>query len=149
MTTIKNCYKITLHRGERVLKIGDDGSLRMVEDYGNNGTLLKMVIEIDKEDMRQNISLYLNDEIITFNESVKADDVYVKAGGIPVFVVEKDKFSQNVIALTNDRFGDLALDDYQGDAEIEGPIKWWNVWKDGETGQNTIKPNQWFNVHRH
>ena len=50
------------------------------------------------------------------------------------------------LKISNDRFQDLALDDYHGEMDEEGPIKWW---KNKENQQNMIKPNQWFNVKFH
>lgn len=146
MTTIVNNYLITLHRGKRVLEIGNDGNLKMVR---SNGSKMELRIEKEEYDMRQSISLYYNGKIVCFTQPTNGDNVGINSDGIKPFIVEKEKFSQNIIALTNDRLGDLALDDYHGEMDEEGPIKWWNVWKDKETQQNMIKPNQWFNVKFH
>lgn len=147
MTSIQTNYIITLHRDSRVMEIGENGNLRMEKSNGTNGTKLEMRIEIEEYDMRQNIGLYFNGKKMSFQQPKKEDDVRIIEDGIQPYIIEKEQFSQNIIALTNDRFGEFALDDYQGNKP--GPIKWWNMWKDNKTGQHSIKPNQWFSVSLH
>lgn len=102
------------------MEIGNNGRLIMVR---SNGRKMEMRIEKEEYDMRQNISLYFNGKIVCFIQPNNGDNVSIHSDGIKPFIVEKENFSHSIIALINDRFLDLALDDYHGEMDEEGPIK--------------------------
>ena len=140
--TFTETFPIKLVRGERVLVIDDDGFLYMEMNNGENGTILELKEYTSIDDMRRRSSINFNSKILKLNQPQKGINVCIDDNGITPYILEKDKFNNNIIGFLNNAFINLTLDDYEGNQP--GNIKWWNTTDIGT--QRTLKENQWFNT---
>ena len=142
-------YKITLHSDNRVLQITDEGLLQMVVDNGHNGSQIELQEHINPDCMRRSLSLYYNDTKITFNKSCKNEAVQINISNdsstYSPYIIEKKINNLNNIAILNNSFASYALDDFNRNHEIPGPIKWWDL-NTTTNGLKTPKPNQLFTI---
>tara|TARA_B100001175_G_C19100546_1_gene444900 strand:- start:38 stop:520 length:483 start_codon:yes stop_codon:yes gene_type:complete len=144
-------HKITLHNDNRVLQITDEGLLQMVVDNGHNATQIELQESINPDCMRRSLSLYYNNTKITFNTPHKNEDVqiYISSNDCSndysycsPYIIEK---KINNIAILNNSFASFALDDYNRNENLPGPIKWWHL-NTTINGLKTPKPNQLFTI---
>ena len=142
-------HKITLHSNNRVLQITNEGLLQMVVDEGNNGTQIELQEYINPDCMRRSLSLYYNNTKITFNTPHKNENVQIYTSNdcsndysyCSPYIIEKKINKINKIAIQNNSFASYALDDYNRNENLPGPIKWWDL-DTTNNGLKTPKPNQ-------
>jgi hypothetical protein len=140
-------YNISLHRDTRVLVISEDGMMRMETSDGKNGTKFKMIEYVDSLNMRRSLTLNYKDKPVLFELAKNDTDVRIaNSNGTQPYIVEKESFKMDCIAIVNHRFASFALDDYMGNEP--GPIKWWELYTDKNDNKNP-RPNQWFTIKQH